>query len=59
MVRTPSFCSEVSEIQHSNSSLVWGVSSTVSFSAKNCDMEIPKPLQIASRVAMDGMLLLL
>lgn len=51
---TISFCSDVNGTQLSNNSLRAGVISTISPSAKNCDKVIPKPLHIASNVAIEG-----
>lgn len=55
--KTVSFCSGVRLIQLSNSALSYGVSSTISPSAKNCDIVMPKPAQIASSVAIEGTVL--
>ena len=50
--RAADFCSGVRQTQLSNNSFMSGGSSTISASAKNCDMVIPNPLQMVSRVAM-------
>lgn len=49
----------VRQIQQSNSSFMSGVSSTISVSAKNCDIVMPNPLHIVSRVATEGTVFLL
>lgn len=51
---TAAFCCTVRKAQPSKSFLSSGLSSTISLSAKNCDMVIPNPLQMASSVGMDG-----
>ena len=48
------FCSGVKATQLSNNSLSSGESSTIVSSAKNCDRVMPKPLHMASSVAIEG-----
>lgn len=48
------FCSGVNATQLSNNSLSSGESSTIVSSAKNCDRVMPKPLHMASSVAIEG-----
>lgn len=50
---TACFCSTVRITQESNSSFVLGVISTILSSAKNLDIVIPKPAQIASNVLIE------
>lgn len=57
--RAADFWLGVKQIQQSNSSFISGVSSTISASAKNCERVMPNPLQIVSRVAMEGTVFLL
>lgn len=57
--RAADFCSGVRQTQLSNNSFMSGGSSTISASAKNCDMVMPNPLQMVSRVAMEGIVFLL
>ena len=54
-----SFSSAVNVTHRSNNSFSSGVNSTRSPSEKNCDNVIPKPLQIASSVAIEGTVLAL
>ena len=51
---TTFFCSAVRLTQESKSSLISGVISTISPSAKNWDIVMPKPAQIASKVLIEG-----
>ncbi len=51
------FCSVVKFTQLSNNSLSSGDNSTISLSQKNCESVIPNPLQIASKVEMEGIFL--
>lgn len=57
MLYTAAFCSGVRFTHLRNSSFRSGVSSTISPSAKNCDKVMPKPLQIASSVVIEGIVL--
>ena len=56
---TAFFCSAVRLTQESKSSLISGVISTISPSAKNWDNVIPKPAQIDSNVLIEGNVFLL
>ena len=53
------FCSTVRLTHAAKSSLISGVISIISPSAKNCDTVIPNPLQIASNVLIEGRVFLL